>query len=347
MPKISFQEWVALASNPDRRDEFVAHSIVIKGRGGFDFRVVPDPDRVALTTEDRQLENAMAIGNNAERAARRLGFTTDRIFAPNKPVIVSEGDSWFQFPLLIEEVVDHLNPDFAILSLGAAGDTAENMVHGELADRKAEYMTYLRRQKAQVRAFMFSAAGNDIIGEHPVTKKSALFDIIKDFNGNTADIAGHINEDVLGERLQALRGAYAKVIADVHGEPGLEALPILVHGYDYPFPFPWGVAEHRTPIYANNNEWLGEPLDKRNFPHDSEAGLALRRGILINLIDRLYAMLNDVAGDPRQSNVWVVDCRGALPKLTDWNDEIHGTSDGFKKVANLFRATLRTAWSGA
>ncbi|WP_299848358.1 hypothetical protein [uncultured Roseovarius sp.] len=343
MEKISFKEWVELSADLNRRDEFLKYCTVIKGRGGFDFRVVPNRDLVEMTGEEAELENAMAIGNNAERASRRLGFIKDRTFFPNRPVIVSEGDSWFQFPILINEVVDHLNPDHAILSLGAAGDTAANMVHGDLTAKETEYMANLRAQKKHVKAFLFSAAGNDIIGEDPVTKKSALFDIIRNFNGDTDDVLGHINEDVLNDRLAALRAAYTKVVSDVRAEPGLEELPILIHGYDYPFPYPWGAEENRSPIYAKNNEWLGEPLDSRGFPHASASQLALRRNILINLIDRLYDMLNDVAGNAQVSNVWVVDCRNVLTTVRHWNDEIHGTSAGFREIAKLFRQTLNSA----
>ena len=37
--------------------------------------------------------------------------------------IVSEGDSWFQYPWLLDDVIDHLmaEDDIAILSLGGAG----------------------------------------------------------------------------------------------------------------------------------------------------------------------------------------------------------------------------------
>src|SRR5690606_29256958 len=78
-----------------------------------------------------------------------------------KPVLVSEGDSWFQFPFLIEDVIDQLDPDFLIWSLDAAGDTSDNMVN-----RHPEYMQGLNKQKANnVAGFLFSGAGNDVIGE--------------------------------------------------------------------------------------------------------------------------------------------------------------------------------------
>jgi len=79
---------------------------------------------------------------------------------------------------------------------------------------------------------------------------------------------------------------------------------------------------------------LGKPLVERGI--SSELG----RKIIIILIDALYDMLRQVAGDSTESYVWVVDCRNAMPELTDWNDEIHGTSKGFANVAQRFRRTL-------
>ncbi|WP_170761959.1 hypothetical protein [Ruegeria lacuscaerulensis] len=340
MAKISFEEWVKLASDPSKRSIFKEFSTVQKGEGGFDFRIIPDPEKVEMGAADYELENAMQIGNNAERAARRFDFIIDRITSPSKPVIVEEGDSWHQFPFLIDEIIDHLSPHYAVLSLGAAGDTAANMVHGDLAPRKSEYLENLKAQKKHVKAFLFSAAGNDIIGEDPQTKKSALYGILRDFNGNISDVDGHIDIDELENRLDELKTAYKKVISNIRSVPELKQLPIFVHGYDYPFPYPAWPNDHRNPIYANNNEWLGEPFDQRHFPKETQAHFTLKRDILKVMINRLYGMLNDVANDPGSSPVHVIDCRNTLTDLNDWNDEIHGTDEGFKKIAARFQNKL-------
>jgi len=344
--KISFADYVELSSDLKNREKFKAYSTVVRGRGGFDFRIVPNPELVVMTAEEVELENAMAIGNESERIARKIAYTWDRILSPGKPVIVSEGDSWFQFPLLIDEVIDHLNDDYAILSLGAAGDTAQNMVFGPQGEHHTEYMSVLHALRNSVKAFLFSAAGNDIIGEDPATNRSALVDILNPYSGDTNDVAGHINETVLAKRLADIGAAYSKVISDVRADPDLAGLPILFHGYDYPYPYPWGAGDPRNPIYARNDEWLGEAFAAKGFPHATEAERNLRRSILKALINRLYTLLEGLAGNPDQSRIWVVDCRGALEHLGDWNDEIHGTSAGFAKVAARFQDTLTGALAG-
>lgn len=54
-------------------------------------------------------------------------------------------------------------------------------------------------------------------------------------------------------------------------------------------------------------------------------------------------MLEEFSGAPKTSRVWLVDCRNAMPNLSDWKDEIHGTSSGFRKVAQRFKAALKEA----
>jgi len=294
---------------------------------------------VEMTAEDVQLENAMQMGNGLARYRRQAHFRTRRALGSSLPVLVSECDSWGQFPLLIDEVVDQLYDDYLIWSVGAAGDTAQNMVFGPQQPGRTEYMIALREQKRSVRGFIFSAAGNDIIGEDPVTNQAVLLSILKSFNGDTSDIEGHINHSLLREKLDFLRLAYSTVIQNIRNEPGFSKLPIFVHGYDYVFPYPWGNNDKRNPSYAENNEWLGGPLDTRGIMDPG-----LRRGVCQYLIDRLYELLQDLSGDPDQTQVWLVDCRGAMPDVSDWNDEIHGTSAGFAKVAARFRDVMGQAF---
>ena len=326
--------------NPDIPDEkLLKMSILVKGEGAFDWFLQPNPDLVDISSEEIEAENAMKIGNGLCRFRRASRYFNRRKQGVNLPVLVSEGDSWFQFPFLIKEVIDQLEDEYLIWSIGAAGDTAQNMVF-ELEKRgKTEYLIALKaRKKDGIAGFLFSAAGNDIIGEDPETGTAALYNILNEYNGDESDTIGHINFAELDSRMAFLRSAYEKVITSVRNEAGFETLPIFIHGYDYPFPFPYGDHDNRKPSYAKSNEWLGEPLDKRHFPVKS---YELRRSIIKVLIDALYDMLAELAGNSRMTKVWVVDCRNAMPEVTDWNDEIHGTSDGFRKVAERFRLKIQ------
>lgn len=336
--KMSPAEWRDLVEDPLTSDEEVMEvSIVLEGAGGFDFRIAPNPDFVDVRPGDPATEDAMTAANNLSRNRRQSQFKLRTKLGNKQPVLVSEMDSWGQFPVLIKEVVDHLNRDYRVWSIGAAGDTAQNMVMGPKAPKKTEYMLALNEQRKHVKAFVFSAAGNDIIGEDLSTGRPVLTDLLKPFNGNPADIEGHINGPLLEEKLEFLRGVYSKVISDIRSDPDFKTLPILIHGYDYPFPYPW-VNDRRRPVHAARDKWLGKPFAERGIQR-----LALRRDILKHFIDRLYGMLGEFSKEPASTKVWLVDCRGAMPNLSDWVDEIHGTSNGFRKVAKRFKAALDDA----
>jgi DNA/RNA endonuclease G (NUC1)/V8-like Glu-specific endopeptidase len=336
--KMSAREWKELVSDPDTTDEEIMEvSVILPGAGAFDFRLAPNPDLVHLPPGDAETESAMAVANDLARTRRAASFDLRTGFGNTDPVLVSEMDSWGQFPLLIKETIDHLNKDYRVWSVGAAGDTAQNMVLGPVEPGKTEYMLALDEMRSEVKGFVFSAAGNDIIGEDPNTGKPVLTDLIRDFNGNPLDVEGHINHTLLDDRLDFLRGVYRKVITDIRSDPDFRKLPIFIHGYDYPFPYPW-VNDHRKPIYAAKDKWLGKPFSARGI-HEK----TLRREILKVFINRLYEMLAEFSGNSKTTRVWLVDCRGAMPNLTDWNDEIHGTSNGFRKVAARFKAALKEA----
>ena len=329
-----------MAGDPNVLDEdILAYSLVEEGRGPFNPRIRPDPEYVRLPEGTAQLESALGFGNWADRW-RRHGRFRNRVAAGIRlPVLVSEGDSWFQFPLIIKDVIDHLGDNYLIWSLGAAGDTASNMVGTAAAPGEREYLDALRTHGEAVRAFLFSGAGNDVIGIDPITERPVLEELVRPFNGNETDIDGHIDEAALARRLGVLEAAYGALIESVRGDDRLGRLPILLHGYDYVYPWPWGGDDPRDPKHANpNDKWIGAPMTARGIMEDT-----LRRALVSRLIDRLYALLFDLAGDSAESNIWVVDCRGALPELGDWVDEIHATSAGFGKVAARFEATLHRA----
>jgi endonuclease G len=336
--KMTAAEWTKLVENPDTTEEEIAEiSLILPGEAAFDFRVVPNPAYVDLPEGAPDTENAMAIGNDLARGRRATYFHARTALGNTQPVLVSEMDSWGQFPVLIRETIDHLNKDYRVWSVGAAGDTAQNMVRGPIRPGGTEYMLALNDRRQDVKGFVFSAAGNDIIGEDPATGQPVLTDLIRPFNGGTSDIAGHINFTLLEDRLDFLRGVYREVISTIRADVDFVDLPIFIHGYDYPFPYPWR-NDPRNPIHAAKDKWLGRPFSARNI-HDPD----LRRNILKLFIDRLYAMLSEFSQDPQVSKVWLVDCRGALPNVSDWADEIHGTSAGFRKVAKRFKACIQDA----
>jgi hypothetical protein len=335
MAKISYGQYIELLMDPETPDEVIAaFSTFVPGEGAFDPTIVPDPKRVEITDDQMEAESAMKIGNGLARWRRNQMFLQALRRGDPRPVLVAEGDSWFQFPVFIRDTIDHLTRHFLVCCMSAAGDTARNMVFSHMRQGATEYMIELDRHQDRVRAFLFSAAGNDIIGEDEAAgdRTPVLRKILNNPGTGSRKPADYINQGEVDSRLNFLQGAYEKVIAEIRERPRFARLPVLIHGYDVPYPWPWGERDRRNPRWAKKDQWLGGAFE----PNGIEG--PLRRDILSNLIDQLYAMLERVAqNDP---DVHVIDCRGSLPHPSDWADEIHGTSNGFGFVADRFRAKL-------
>ncbi|MCR9121302.1 MAG: hypothetical protein NXH91_03430 [Phyllobacteriaceae bacterium] len=330
MSKLSYPDLLAKLHDPDIPEKELRQYLKADTRGGpFAPVVVPNEETVSVSQDEMEAASAMAFGNGLARWRRNRRFQKRRAGGERLPVLVSEGDSWFQFPFLIDDVVDQLDSRYLIKSLGAAGDTLSNML------AQQEYLGALRELQGDVRAFMLSAAGNDVIGAD-ANNVSALSKILR-FGGSGNDPLEHINRDVFANVLGDVTDGYRAVIRSIRAEPGLKTLPILIHGYDYPFPYPFidgGTPDPRAMvIYAARDQWLGSAFKSKDI-----ADPGLRREILRFLIDALYDTLQAIART--DSNVHVVNCRGTLTEPSDWNDEIHGTDAGFDKIAAMFERTL-------
>src|SRR5262249_39774932 len=150
-----------------------------------------------------------------------------------------------------------------------------------------------------VAGFLFSGAGNDIIGEN-LMGEPVLINLLKDHVPGK-DANWHIDKAQLAAVLTRLEADYNTVIKTIRLDPDLKTLPIFIHGYDYAIPggFP---GDTRRPIYARQDEWLGGPMSDKGIVEP-----ALQREIIRLLIDALYDMLDRVAGTPSQSGVHVVN----------------------------------------
>ena len=330
MSKISYEEFRRLVTDLDTPDAEIGKYLKVDPEysGAFNPRFVADPDKVDISEEEMELESAMDFGNTISRLRRQLRFKRAIRSGDDRPVLVAEGDSWWQFPFLIKEVIDQLGDNYLIWSLGAAGDTAANMTGSN-----AEYMRGLNKWASRVRGFLFSAAGNDVIGED-ASGKPVLSKLLKTYQQGQSP-AWHIERTSFNETLEFLRGAYRKVVSTIRSDPRFEMLPIFIHGYDYPFPYPHGDTDPRNPIHAAPDKWLGRPFSARQFPEGE-----FRRQVLVVMLDALYAMMHDVAAEDPHGRVFVVDARGSMPQVGHWVDEIHGTDQGFAAVADRFRAAI-------
>lgn len=344
MRRISFDELEAKLADPDLPDAQIRPYLrgVAEASAPFDPIVQPDPDRVELRPLDAVRAqglhllgwaNSWARWRRQQRCLRRL----ER--GESLPLLVSEGDSWFQFPLLLDDTIDQLAERYLIWSLDAAGDTLAHMTGTD-----AEYASAFLdpRLADRVRGLLLSAGGNDIIGTETDAEGrevSVLASILRPRTPGR-DTAWHVDTEGLARRLAEIETGYRRVLETVAAiRPGAF---VVCHGYARAVPAFDG--DPRRPSWTRHGGWLRRPLESRGFRDPQE-----QRAIVALLIDRLHDLLARLCGGNRAGGAYpfayLVDCRPLLDER-DWADEIHPTDAagrGFAKVGWAFERVIEEA----
>ncbi|MEZ5925111.1 MAG: trypsin-like peptidase domain-containing protein [Hyphomicrobiaceae bacterium] len=220
---------------------------------------------------------------------------------------VAQGDSWFQYPFLLEDVVDQLFDEHAILDLSGAGRTLHDLgVSDELVHAvKSELPN----------GVLLSGGGNDILGEHAIK----LY--LRDFAPGLA--IGDYAEPTLAAHLELIVSQYDRIIRQLIAVS--PSLRIFCHGYDWAIP------------NAERGDWLARPMALKGI-----VATELQRSLVRLLIDRFNEAMR---GLERRypGRVLVVDCRGAVGSER-WYDELHPTDAGFADVAQRFRKRIAKAF---
>lgn len=277
-----------------------AHSTPLGPRLVPDEETVELPDKRGIVGLSVGLLNARAQRRRAANYARKMetGWQGMRLLA--------EGDSWFEYPILLKDVIDHLEDDYAIYCTSAAGDTLTNMISG-----LPEIERLIRQVKPD--AFLFSGGGNDIAGPELLDN---LFD---------AEPGRNRPEDYLDGGFQSsldrIKAQYSALFSRLTTK--FPDLKIFCHGYDWPFPMPDG-------------HWLSPAMLKKKIPAELQAP------ILKTMIDRFYTLLNELAAE-HNGKVSIVDCRGVVGERENWFDELHPLDPGFGRAAAMFRTAIESS----
>jgi len=260
---------------------------------------------------DTALQGALALNglNGIARWRRNLKYRKRISDGWTGLKLVSEGDSWFQFPFLLADVIDHLSADHAVFSLGAAGDTLDDLITQD------EVVAAVAAEAPH--AVLLSGGGNDLVGN------GNLAAIVKPFDPSL-DAAGHITtalDAILSQVIGHVR-SIARAVGAV-----APSTPILIHTYDHAIP--------------NNGRWLGRPLQSRGIKDST-----LQREIIRILIDRWADALEALSREfGLAGQLHVVDCRGTVPDNA-WYDELHPQSAPYGVVADRFKAEIRRVTGG-
>lgn len=337
MAKISMTELEHMLADIDVPDADIAEFLTVLPDESNPFNpiAVPDPDKVEALTplEEFQAEAAVATGLVSAWARQRRRWRFERGLKSNgKPLVYAEGDSWLQFPFLIDDVIDHLGNDHLVYCTSKPGDTLANMVmNGEEKEYVKELKKLLVDRRLPIKTFLFSGAGNDVVGKDE-QGQAALAEIVRPFDASQA-IAWHIETPALVEKLAFIEGAYLQVLRDIDDAFPASAFPdlkVVLHGYDHSPVRSVPNGDPNRPIWAR--DWTGEPLRGLGFPDN-----AIASEVVAAIVDRTNEMTARVCNaNPRAVHA---DLRGSVP-AHQWADELHPTDEGFAAATAKLRSFL-------
>ncbi len=247
-------------------------------------------------------------------------------------VLVSEGDSWFDYPLhdVLKELED--NHGYDVESVAHKGDPIEEMAYGDnQLNDFTRLIEKLLRRGVKPKAILFSGGGNDIAGNE--------FGML--LNHARSSIAG-LNDDILegvvNTRIETAYVAVLTAVTEICRELAGQPLPILVHGYDYPVPDGRGFMGGWGPLPG---PWLEPGFREKGF-----VDLPSCTRMAHELIERFNTMLAGVAILPQYRHVHYIDLRNSLSTGRDykdwWANELHPTPRGWSRIAGRFAAVLQT-----
>jgi hypothetical protein len=286
------------------------------------------------------VENATRLMAERKRMKARLrnvaraGVRSRR--AADRPLIVAEGDSWFDYPYF--DVLDALEHSFGyeVQSAAHAGDTIEGMAYdpGQF-NGFARMLDRLRGRDHPPAAILLSAGGNDVAGP-------TLAALLNDRASPSPGVNRSVMEGVFDQRLRDALITLISTVSELCRFHFDRVLPVLIHGYDYSVPDGRG---YSGGAWLLPGPWLEPHFRARGYPL-----LAERLASMKTLVDRFNAMAAGVAGGAGLAHVTYVDLRGTLSADTvagrykrSWANELHPTRSGFVEVAARFDRALRAA----
>ena len=272
--------------------------------------------------------------------------------------IVAEGDSWFNFPYFIKDIIDWLNENdnYLIYSLAYAGDWLANMIYD------GKYIEQLSIHTPDV--FLFSAGGNDLVsgnrialmvnpqGDTPNVKRLANDPIFKSVSPSVKarilNAQKYINYTFYSFLL-ILKAQYWLICKSLSESEKFKNTVMFTVGYDYGIPSYNKKFRLLNPFqyFVNfrnkTGKWLKRPLLIRNVPSQAsndDDNENLHWCLVTAFVFELNEIFIELANDPDFENLYHIDAREAANSSKDWYDELHLTSDCFKKVSLAFEYAI-------
>lgn len=287
---------------------------------------MPSYKELDLLTESQVKAIKAETKAQARRAARAEGVA--------KPVLLAEGDSWFNFPPGVD-LIDHLTHQhgFKIENAGCFGDTLQNMVYGEKDRNGQSSIDELVEQakKLKPKVVLFSGGGNDVAG-------TELLAYLNHAHSGLPELRMRVVEDTFRTTARQAIGDFVRKM--VAASPGCV---VIHHGYGVPVPNGaktkaiWGLIPVAGP-------WLKTQFDRRRISFEN-ARKHMRT--LIDEFNSMQAQLQlEFAATGPNGAYRHVDLRGIVQD-DDWSDELHLKPSAFAKCADEIAKVIREVMPAA
>ena len=244
--------------------------------------------------------------------------------------LAAAGDSWFDYPFhdVLKLLDDHYG--YNIESSAHKGDPIEKMAYqgGQLEDF-ARKLEKIKARGVVPKAVLVSGGGDDVAGNE--------FGML--LNNANSPIAGWddgIVDAVVNERILTAYSQMLMSITHLCVQSFGKAVPILIHGYDYPVPDGRGFLGG----WPFPGPWLDPGFREKNFDD-----LQKRIPMMVVIMDSFNKMVESLTTHPNFGHLVYVNLRGTLSnRLADykdwWANELHPTEKGFEAVTDKFAAAL-------
>ena len=273
---------------------------------------------------------AQAVRSARERAEEVLLECDKKRTARNRnrsgKVLVAEGDSWFDYPG--PDILDLLEDihGYEVEDVAHARDKIEDMAYsnGQLAKfiRKVEKIV---DRGSKPKAILLSGGGNDVAGDE-------LKQLLNHAQSSAPGLNPNALDAVIDFKLQDSYIHILQAVTTVCQRRIGRKIPILVHGYDYPFPDGRGFWGGWGPLPG---PWLRPALLAKGYMDKVE-----QQDIINELINRFNQMISGLVRLPGFKHVRYVNLLGLLPTKAWWANELHPSKAGFKRVTQEFAKNL-------
>lgn len=333
----------------------------------FDMNVIPDESGAG-----RGLIGEMNRDERKARLDEYLDALRERKCA-NRAILVAEGDSWFQFPGrrvsvfglwrihvdAVKDILDHLiaGGRYCVHSLAAGGDWLIQMLRAE------DYVEPLSQIEPDV--FLFSGGGNDLLGDGRVANMTLHKRRVEPLSDRHREllakrVASVANRATVFDRAiyEAGVGFLAKefigflnlillqyfIFFSNLAHSKLASMAIVTHGYDFAVPTRRSTARlvslrRVVNRLMGSGKWLWLPLEQKRLNDDE------KRAVVYAMITEFNELLVALAESKNFPHLYHVDNRGIARSDQDWYDEIHLTSEAYRRSASLFDVCIATALS--